>query len=432
MQHWVTTLLAINGAALAAFSPIAGWAADRVNARRAPMVASLIAFLGAAFMLCFGRSTGVYILARILLGISGAVVWTVGLALVVDTVPKEEVGKYLGYVFMSINMAVLIAPLVGGAVYAARGYYAVFCMSFALIAVDVFLRITVIEKKDAEKWIVKDNRDRRQNAVVDAVHTSEISDVEKHETIRIVPQESEMNILITASRLELSKTSDVKTAHQRSKPTSHAPIFSLMKDPRVLTALFGCLVQSSLFSTFDTVLPLHVHYLFGWSSLGSGLIFLSLLVPSFASPLVGCLNDKLGPKWIACMGFMLCFVPLVLLREVTHNSLRQKVLLCTLLAIIGFGVNFIAIPLAAEVAYAIEAWENDKPRTYDGKSAYAQGYALLNTGFAAGSLIGPLWSGYVVQQSGWGTLGWSLGLLCALTTIPIVVYTGGRLRQSPA
>lgn len=68
-------------------------------------------------------------MSRLLLGISGAVVWTVGLALVVDSVSKAEVGKYLGCIFMSINMAVLVAPLVGGVVYAAAGYYAVFYIS---------------------------------------------------------------------------------------------------------------------------------------------------------------------------------------------------------------------------------------------------------------------------------------------------------------
>lgn len=37
---------------------------------------------------------GIYVVGRLLLGISGAVVWTVDLALVVDGVSKAEVGKY--------------------------------------------------------------------------------------------------------------------------------------------------------------------------------------------------------------------------------------------------------------------------------------------------------------------------------------------------
>jgi MFS family permease len=119
-----------------------------------------------------------------------------------------------------------------------------------------------------------------------------------------------------------------------------------------------------------------------------------------------------------------------LLREVTHDGIRQIVLLCTLLAIIGFGVNFIGIPFAAEISYAIEANEEKRPGRYGAKGAYAQGYALLNSGFATGTLIGPIWSGYVVTKSGWGTLGWSLGLLCVVAIVPTVIWTGGRFTLS--
>lgn len=77
---------------------------------------------------------GIYVVGRLLLEISGAVVQAVGLALVVDGVSKAEVGKYLGYAFKSINMTVLVAPPVGEAVYAAAGYHAVFYVSFGLMA----------------------------------------------------------------------------------------------------------------------------------------------------------------------------------------------------------------------------------------------------------------------------------------------------------
>ncbi|KAI1321120.1 major facilitator superfamily domain-containing protein [Xylariaceae sp. FL0255] len=405
VQHWTAVLLAINGAALVAVSPIAGWAADHLGQRRLPMVASLVALLASSLLLCFGRSVAVYIVARVLLGVSGAVVWTVGFALIVDSVAKAKVGKYLGFVFMSINGAVLVAPLIGGAVYSAAGYYAVFYINFGLIAIDIVLRLVLIEKKYAVKWM---KEDEAQPPLPPAA--AEMA--ESKEKAACSEESGD------------SSPSSPQTSRKGTTP-KFVPIFSLLRSPRVVTALFGCLVQSTLFSTFDTVLPLRVHDLFGWNSLGAGLIFLALLIPSFGSPVVGWGNDRLGPKWIACIGFLLCAPALILLRFVDHGGIRQVVLLSALLAIIGFGVNFIAIPLAAEISYAIEANER-LAGAYGSKGAYAQGYALLNTGFAAGSLIGPVWSGYVVTNSGWGTLGWSLGLLCALTTIPIITFTGGH------
>jgi MFS family permease len=46
-------------------------------------MAGLIALLGSTFMLCFGRSEAVLIIARVLQGISAAVVWTVGMTSVI-------------------------------------------------------------------------------------------------------------------------------------------------------------------------------------------------------------------------------------------------------------------------------------------------------------------------------------------------------------
>jgi MFS family permease len=42
-------------------------------------MAGLAALLGSTFMLCFGRTEAVLIIARVLQGISAAVVWTVGM-----------------------------------------------------------------------------------------------------------------------------------------------------------------------------------------------------------------------------------------------------------------------------------------------------------------------------------------------------------------
>lgn len=49
-------------------------------------------------MLFLGQTVPVLIVARILQGISAAVVWTIGLALVLDTVGPENLGKAIGSV----------------------------------------------------------------------------------------------------------------------------------------------------------------------------------------------------------------------------------------------------------------------------------------------------------------------------------------------
>ena len=86
----------------------AGWIADRTSSRRLPFLCGLAALLGATVLLGFGNSIAVLVVARILQGISAAVVWTVGLAMVLDTVGPENLGKTIGTVSFMLLLLLLL------------------------------------------------------------------------------------------------------------------------------------------------------------------------------------------------------------------------------------------------------------------------------------------------------------------------------------
>ena len=52
----------------------------------------------ATLLLFLGQTVAVLTVARVLQGISAAVVWTVGLALIIDTVGSHNLGKTMGSV----------------------------------------------------------------------------------------------------------------------------------------------------------------------------------------------------------------------------------------------------------------------------------------------------------------------------------------------
>ncbi len=124
-QSWVSVLLAAYGAALLVLSPLAGWYADQTSSRRLPLLIGLLALGGATVLLCLARTIALLVVGRVLQGFSAAVVWTVGQALLVDTVGEKEIGQTLGLVSIAMSVAILIAPLLGGVVYQKAGYYAV-------------------------------------------------------------------------------------------------------------------------------------------------------------------------------------------------------------------------------------------------------------------------------------------------------------------
>ncbi len=152
VQHWTAILLACYNAALVVGSPPAGFYADHTSSRRWPFILGLLALCGATLLLCLGKTIAVLVVGRILQGLSAAIVWSVGLALLVDTVGRD-VGYAIGYVNIAMAVGLLISPVIGGAVYAAAGYYAVYYVAFAVICCDIALRLALIEKKVARQWL---------------------------------------------------------------------------------------------------------------------------------------------------------------------------------------------------------------------------------------------------------------------------------------
>lgn len=103
IQSHVSALLAAYAGASVLFSPPAGIIADRVSTRQAPFLIGLVALLAATLMLFLGQTVAVLTVARILQGTSAAIVWTIGLALVLDTVGPENLGKTIGSVRVSLS-----------------------------------------------------------------------------------------------------------------------------------------------------------------------------------------------------------------------------------------------------------------------------------------------------------------------------------------
>ncbi|RYP70474.1 hypothetical protein DL771_005411 [Monosporascus sp. 5C6A] len=74
-QSYVSGLLAAYAGASLLFALVAGWVADRTNARQAPFLGCLAALLVATIMLAFGQSITLIVVARVLQGVTAAVFW---------------------------------------------------------------------------------------------------------------------------------------------------------------------------------------------------------------------------------------------------------------------------------------------------------------------------------------------------------------------
>ncbi|KAI1486565.1 major facilitator superfamily domain-containing protein [Biscogniauxia mediterranea] len=416
-QRQTSLLLACYSGGLLACSPVAGLCADR--ARRGTLLFGLGALAAAAALLCFGQQFAVLALGRALQGVSAAVVWSAGCALLVDTSgPAGEVGVAMGCVSAVVCVGLLVAPVVGGAVYAAAGYRAVYYVAFAVVALDAVLRLLVIEKKVARQWI--DEEEESGTAAQSEI--SERGDVEN--AVRGVEQ----------GNAYLKETAETRTPASRvaTRPTTsrRRALIAILGNTRVLAALYGIVVEGSIMMGFDAVLPLFVQRTFHWNSAAVGVLFLALYIPGFVSPLAGWLADKYGARWISASAFA-CNVPLlVCARFVSENTIQHKVLLGVLLALLGTTLSCAYTVLMAEVSYAVEEKAAEEPGVFGENGAYGLAYGVTTMAFALGGVIGPIWGGYVVEAAGWGTTGWAFALWSATAAVVVALWVGGPAKKN--
>lgn len=388
---------------------------DRWSSRRAPFLLCLLCLTGATVLLAVGTNIGLWIAGRVLQGVSAGMLWVVCLALLIDTVGPAGIGQAVGLIGVPMSIGPIVGPILGGVLYSQGGYYAVFGLMCAMLGVDALLRLAMIEKKVAQKWAAI--RTPESEAVnVHAESCSRQTSIPHIDSPRIIYDGTVENAEACTEAFPPGQ----RRSHQLPS------VLKLLLSYRMVVGLTGGLLQSSLNVAFDSTLPLIVVDLFGWQQTGQGLIFITILLPSLLQPLFGRMTDryKQGRRLLAGGGCLLAVPAYVLLRLVTHDTLRQKALLCALLVIIGLAMAMAMPAIIAEISATVEDTEKDDPEAIKG-SVMATGWSFVNAAYAAGCLVGPLFAGLIRGAAGWQTMTWCLGVLSAVTGIFLLLCLGG-------
>ncbi|KAL8846295.1 MAG: hypothetical protein Q9221_008611 [Calogaya cf. arnoldii] len=153
IQRHSSSLLAAHAVSSAVFCPVAGILTDKFSGRKVPYLLGVLVLLLAVILFFLGGSMPILVFARVLQGISGAWVWTVGQAILIDTVGAENVGKTTGSISGTISVGGLAAPVLGGILYHRTGVVGPLALGCSLLGIDFIMRLLMIEKKSAASWI---------------------------------------------------------------------------------------------------------------------------------------------------------------------------------------------------------------------------------------------------------------------------------------
>ena len=393
--------------------------ADRTGARRTPFLAGLAALLAATILLGVGRSIAVLVLARVLQGISAAVVWTVGLAMVLDSVGPENLGKVVGSLFSFISVGELAAPVLGGVLYEKTGYMGVFGVGAGMLALDFLMRILVIEKKTAAKYILTDRQTATRHPASQTDENGDDNPEDLNESSALLP----------------GKETEPFTIPPNQNPLIHAlPILYTLTSPRLLTALLLAFVQATLLSTFDATIPTTAQSLFSFSSLNAGLLFIPLDIPYLLlGPLAGWAVDKYGPRPAAVLAFGWLTVSLALLRlpgdddvALSLSRAGRIALYAGLLALNGAGMAVIGAPSIVEASEVVRMYDEANPGFFGANGPYAQLYGLHSLVFSLGLTVGPVLSGGLRDRVGYGNMNAVVAGIACFTAVLSYFFIGGE------
>lgn len=332
---------------------ICAWYVDHFRNRRASWIFGLLLIVLGNILFGVAESFTVLLLSRLFQGAASAILYTVGLAVLVESVKKDEVGRYMGSAMSCNNFGIILSPLLGGILYKAAGKKAVLGVMVGLSGIDITLRLIMQERKTQTSNSPSDNL--KQDQQISATEKGLQTDIDEKQVEKLEHNTSSSSLASHSSQIlpippvphgERHTESIVIKQHvltytrdstQISKPSTSrfVGVLKLIQSPRFLTALYGCFINECIVASLCAVLPIFVFDTFHWKSLESGCLFLTIAIPGLAGPLAGILGDKFGPRPVALVGFILTTPSLIFFQFVQKNSIEQISLFCVLLTLAG-------------------------------------------------------------------------------------------------
>ncbi|KAL8967158.1 MAG: hypothetical protein Q9183_003043 [Haloplaca sp. 2 TL-2023] len=365
--------------------------------------------------LCFvlGTTLPVLLAARIFEGLSTAIASTLGMALLTDVVGSKHIGRSLGYTTTALTLGLLLGPPLGGVLYEYGGYFQVFLPAFALLVVELVLRLLVVEPKAPRQQSTPPQGSSASGRPTAEQRPADpgVSDQDRSKHLRHGSQDPEREPLVAKAEDQVSQNAYVV----------------LLCSPQFVVASLGLFVMNGIGCSFDGVLAPYIKDVLDLKATHAAVLFLVLAIPMFIlGPVSGALADRCGAKWVIASGFLIVTPAVILLRIVDENATRPLLKLIVLLFFVGSGAALSLTPLRTEAIRVVDLVERENPGIFGPRGAYTRAHALMNTAIAAGSLVGPLYAGFVRIWLGWGSMSLSFGIFSSIVLVLVVMVAGGE------
>ncbi|KAG0367835.1 hypothetical protein BGZ54_003170 [Gamsiella multidivaricata] len=431
---------------LLASTPVFAILSDKYQNRRIPMMVGMLGLAVATVGFSLASNYWVLIMARIGQGSAGGASWTIGLGMLADVYPPDNLGVVMGATMMANAIGFMLGPMVGAYFYEYHGYKApfIFCAALAILDFLCILFIAEPEKRkffstssdtdaaDATEVIVGDAAatsngkhtdqdvdnltigevpststivavERTAAAISDPKHAQEILDdglhlhQDQHQHQRNAHARTDSRSGYGSVRSSSSSSSEHSTSSASSSSKSSAAeeckqdetdvsMFKIASNWTIVCCLLATFVAASVFSGLEPILPLYLEELLHATPTQTGLVLTAAIFPTLFASAIGYYADRVGHFYISLLG-MLIFA-LATLSLALPTSFLSFVLP---LAFFGLGSSTILTPLLPAMADVCHK---------KGWNCYAKTYALYNMTYSLSMAVGPILAGFIFEDFG--------------------------------
>ncbi|KAG0318497.1 hypothetical protein BGZ99_005627 [Dissophora globulifera] len=371
-------MLAIYAVGILISSPLFGVLGDYFVSRRTPMLIGLVGMLLSTVIFMFATNFYVFLLARLLQGVAGGSVWTLGLALITDVFPAHTLGLQMGKALVGYTLGLMMGPPLGGILYERGGYRAPFIFCCIITLIDFACRALIIEEREE---------------IVNALRENGMQNEASEEEAEVV------------------------ALRRKEREEDNTSFWKLIKNKRLLGCILITACNAFAFSGAEPTVPLHLSSTFDLTSERIGLVFMAFSLPTLTAPISGALSDRFGAKGICLVSLVLCGGSIAVAGVFYPNNLTMIIVLFTVIGTTGTAT---LTPVLGELSAVV--------RTTGTGDGFARAYAMFNMAFSIGVLVGPVVCGIMYENFGFTALALTMaGVL--LMGVPVVILCLGGSEQ---
>jgi EmrB/QacA subfamily drug resistance transporter len=405
---WVVTAYLL---AIAAISPISGWASRRVGTRTLYLL-SLVLFTLGSLACGLAWDTTSLVIARVLQGAGGALLMPVGQGIIMKAAGRENLGRVMGTLGVPTVLAPVVGPTLGGFLLEQLSWRAIFLINIPIGILAFFLALRLLPEDVGHKTYRLDVLGLVLGSAGLSLITYGLSELASD------PSFARVAVIVPVVVGVLLVSAFVRHALHRDHPLLDLRLFT---DRSYSLASFSVFVNGATSLGGLILLPLYLQGVRHESATTTGL----LVAPTAVGVVLlmrraGRLTDRYGGGPIATIGITV--VALSTLPLVWIDDSSSYWFISSAMFVRGLGTALCGMPLMAAALVRIEA--------HKGSDATAQLFVLQRVGGSLGTAL------FVVVLERTASFGTTYGVVVALTVlslVPTIALSGTdkRRRNTP-